>query len=127
MNEIINKFSLAADKFMPEMHLRQPGSTYTVCGPFIKSKERMQKFNETRDARFIYQKNLDKACFHHDMAYRDFKDLHRKNFSDEVLPDKTFKIAKNPKYNIYQQRLANRVYELFDKMFAATRKGQELF
>ena len=47
MNEIINKFLLVGDKFMPEMHLRQPGFTYSACGPFTKNKERIQKFKET--------------------------------------------------------------------------------
>ena len=42
MNEIINKFLLAGDKFMPEMHLRQPGFTYSACGPFTKNKERIE-------------------------------------------------------------------------------------
>ena len=46
MNEIINTFLLAGDKFMPEMHLRQPGFTYSACGPFTKNKERIQKFRE---------------------------------------------------------------------------------
>ena len=49
MNEIVNKFLLAGDKFMPEMHLRQPGFTYSACGPFTKNKDIIQKFNETGD------------------------------------------------------------------------------
>ena len=75
MNDIINKFLLAGDKFMLEMHLRQPGFTYSACGPFTKNKERIQKFKQTRDSRYIYRNELDKACFQHDMAYEDFKDL----------------------------------------------------
>ena len=51
MNDIINKFLLAGDKFMPEMHLRQPGFTYSACGPFTKKKERIQKFKQTKDLR----------------------------------------------------------------------------
>ena len=39
MNEIINKFLIAGDKFMPEMQLRQPGFTYSACGPFTKNRE----------------------------------------------------------------------------------------
>ena len=50
MNETVNKFVLARDKLMPEMHLRLPGFTYSVCGPFTKNKERIKKFNETGDA-----------------------------------------------------------------------------
>ena len=74
MNEIVNKFLLAGDKFMPEMHLRQPGFTYSVCGPFTKNKERIEKFKETGDTSYIYKNELDKGCFQHDMAYGDFKD-----------------------------------------------------
>ena len=69
MNEIVNKFLLTGDKFMPVMHLRQPGFTYSACGPFTNNKERIQKFKETGDPRYIYQNELDKACFHHEMAF----------------------------------------------------------
>ena len=58
MNEIDNKLLLAGHKFMPEMHLRQPGFTYSACGPFTKNKERMQKIKETGDLRYIYQNEL---------------------------------------------------------------------
>ena len=75
MNDIVNKFLLAGDKIMSEMHLRQPRFTYSACGPFTKSKERIQKFKQTGDSRYIYRNELDKACFQHDMAYGDFKDL----------------------------------------------------
>ena len=75
MNEIVNKFSLAGDKFMPEMHLKQPEFTYSACGTFIKNKKRIQKFKETGDTDYIYKNELDKAYFQHDMAYGDFKDL----------------------------------------------------
>ena len=53
MNEIINKFLLVGDQFMPEMHLRQPGFTYSACGPFTKNKERMDKFMTTGNTGFI--------------------------------------------------------------------------
>ena len=69
MNEIVNKFLLARDKFMPVMHLRQPGFTYSACGLFTKNKERRKKIKETGYSRCIYQNELDKACFQHDMAY----------------------------------------------------------
>ena len=55
MNETVSKFLLADDKFMSEMHLKQPGFTYSACGPFTKSKERIQKFNETGDTSYIYK------------------------------------------------------------------------
>ena len=63
MNEIVNKFLLARDKFMPEMHLKQPGFTYSVCGPFTKNKERIKNFMESRNTDFIYKNELDRACF----------------------------------------------------------------
>ena len=63
---------------MPGFHLRQPGSTYMACVPFAKIKEIMTKFKETGDSSFIYQNELDKACFQHDIAYGDFEDLNRK-------------------------------------------------
>ena len=115
MNEIVNKLLLAGDKFMPEMHLKQPGFTYSICGPFTKNKERIQKFKETGDTSYIYKNELDKACFQHDMAYGDFKDLKRRTASDKILRDKAFNIAKNPKYDGYQRGLASMVYKFFDK------------
>ena len=115
MNEIVNKFLLAGDKFIPEMHLRQPGFTYSACGPFTKNKERIQKFKETGDTSYIYKNELDKACFQHDMAYGDFKDLDRRTFADNVLRDEAFNMAKYPKYDGYQRGLASVVYKYFDK------------
>ena len=75
MNEIVNTFLLAGDKFMPEMHLKQPGFTYSACVQFTKNKERIKKFKETGDTSCIYKNELDKACFQPDMAYGDFKVL----------------------------------------------------
>ena len=115
MNEIVNKFLLAGDKFMSEMHLKQPGFTYSACGPFTKNKERIQKFMETGDTSYIYKNELDKACIQHDMAYGDFKDLKRRTVSDKVLRDKAFNIAKNPKYDGYQTGLASVVYKFLIK------------
>ena len=75
MNEIVNKFLLVGDKFMPQMHLKQPGFTYSACGPFTKSKERIEKFMQTRNTDFVYRNELDKACFQHHVAYVKTKDL----------------------------------------------------
>ena len=75
MNETVNKFLLAGDRFMPEMHLKHPRFTYSACGPFTKNKERIQNFKETEDMNSIYKNELHKSCFQHDMAYGDFKDL----------------------------------------------------
>ena len=65
MNGIVNKFLLAGDKFMPEMHLKQPRFTYSACGPFAKNKERIQKFQETGNTSYIYKNEPDKACLWH--------------------------------------------------------------
>ena len=94
MNNVINKFLLASDKFMPEMHLRQPRFVYSTCGPFTRHKERIKEFKRTGDTRYIYRNELDKACFQHDSAYD---------------------IASNPKYDGYQRGLASMVYKFFDK------------
>ena len=92
---------------MPERHLRQPGFIYSACGPFTKNKERIHKFKETGDSRYIYQNKLDKVCFQHDMTYEDFKDLTRRTASDKFLRDKAFNIAKNTKYEGHQRGLAS--------------------
>ena len=115
MNEIINEFSLVGDKFMPEMHLRQPGFTYSACGPFAKNKERIKKFMRTGNTDFIYKNELDKTCFQHDMTYGKSKDLVKRTQSDKVLRDKAFKIASDPKYDGYQRGLASMVYKFLDK------------
>ena len=94
MNEVVNKFRLAGDKFMSEMQLRQPVFTYSACGPFTKNKERIQKSKKTGDTNYIYKNELDKVCFQHNMAYGDFEDLARRTTSDKVLRDKAFNIAK---------------------------------
>ena len=86
MNEIVNKFLLAGDEFIPEMHLKQLGFTYSACGPFTKTKKEFKKFKET-DTNYIYKNELDKACFQHNMAYGDFKDLARRTVSDKILRD----------------------------------------
>ena len=115
MNDIINKFLLAGDKFMPEMHLRQPQFTYSASGPFAKHKERIQKFKETGDTNYIYKNELDKACFAHDAAYSDSKDLTKRTIADKILKNKAFNIAKDPKHDGYQRGLASMVYTFFDK------------
>ena len=107
MNEIISKFLWAGDKFMPEMHLRQPGFTYSACGPFTKNKERIKKFKEIRDSRYIYQNKLDKACFQYNMDHGDYQDFNSRTDADKVLRDKAFNIAKNPKYDGFQREHAS--------------------
>ena len=115
MNNVINKFLLAGDKFMPEMHLRQPQFVYSACGPFTRHKERIKKFKQTGDTRYIYRNDLDKACFQHDSAYADNKDLINRTKADKVLKDKAYNIARNPEYVGYQRGLASMTYKFFDK------------
>ena len=115
MNNIINKFLLAGDKFMPEIDLRQPRFVYSACGPFTRHKERINKFKQTSDGRYIYRNELDKACFQHDSAYADHKDLINRTKSDKFLRDKAYDIASNPEYDGYQRGLASMVYKFFDK------------
>ena len=105
MNEIVNRFLLVGDKFMPKMHLKLPGFTYSACGPFTKNKERIEKFMQTENTNFIYKNELDKACFQHDMAYGKSKDLAKITQSDKVLTEKAFKISSDP----------SMVYKFFDK------------
>ena len=70
---------------MPQICLSKPTLTYSACQPFTKNKDKNQKFKETADSKYIYQNELEKACFQHDVAYGDFKDLHRRTAADKVL------------------------------------------
>ena len=114
MNNLINKFLLVGDKFMPEIHLRQPQFTYSACGPFTRHEERIQKFKETGDTNYVFKNELDKACFVHDAAYSDSKDLTKRTTADKNLKNRAFDIAKDPKYDGYQRGLASMVYKFFD-------------
>ena len=115
MNKVINKFLLAGDKFMPEMHLRQPQFVYSACGPFTRHKERIKKFEQTGDTRYVYRNEFDKAYFQHDSAYADHKDLINRTEADKVLRNKAYDIASNPEYDGYQRGLASMLYKFFDK------------
>ena len=115
MNNIINKFLLAGDKFMPEMHLRQPQFVYSACGSFTRHKERIKQFKRAVDTRNIYRNELDKACFQYDSAYADHKDLINRTKSDKGLRDKAYNIASNPEYDGYKRGLASMVSNFFDK------------
>ena len=98
---------------MPEMHLRQPQFTYSACGPSTKQpqftysacgpstkyKQRIQKFKQTGDTSYIYKNELDKACFAHDAAYADNKDLTKRTVADKILRNRAFNIAKDTKYD----------------------------
>ena len=115
MNNIINKFLLAGDKFIPETHLRQPQFVHSARVPFTRHKEIINKFEQTGDTRYIYRNDLDKACFQHDSAYTNNKDLINRTKADKVLKDKAYNIASNPKYGGYQRGLVSMVYKCFDK------------
>ena len=110
MNNVIKKFLLLGDKFMPEIHLRQPQFTYSSCGPFTRHEERIQKFKETGDTNYVF-KNVHDV---HDATYSDSKDLTKRTIADKNLKNRAFDIAKDPKYDGYQRRLASMVYKFFD-------------
>ena len=115
MNEIVDKLLLTAEKFMPEMHLKQPGFACIACGPFTKNKEGIKKFMQTGNTNYIYKNDLDKACYQHDMTYGKYKDLTKRTESDKVLRDKALDIASSPKYDEYERGLASIVSKVFDK------------
>ena len=75
MNEIANKFLLAGAKFMSELHLKQPGFSYSACGSFTKNKERIENIMQAGNIDFMYRNELDKGCFQHGMVYGKSKDL----------------------------------------------------
>ena len=102
------------DKFMPQMHLRQPQFVYSASGPFTRHKKRIKKFKQTGDTRYIYRNDPDKVRSQHDSAYADHKDLINRTKSDKCLRDKAYDIASIPEYDGYQRGLASMVYKFFD-------------
>ena len=122
MNNTINKLLLAGDNFMPEIHSRQPQFTYIACGPFTKHEQKIQKFKETGDKNYIYRNELDKACFVHDAAYSDSKDLTNRTVLDKILKNKAFDNPKDPKYDGYQRGSASMIYKFFDSKVASSDK-----
>ena len=115
MNEIINKCLIVGDKFMPEMHLKQPGFTYSACGLFTKHAERIKKFKQTGNTSYIFKSELDKACFKHYSTCADYKDLLNRTRADKVLRDRAYEIASDNKYDGYERDLKSMVYKIFDK------------
>ena len=106
---------LAGDRFMPELHLRQPGFVYSAYAPFTKHCERIQIFRKPGDLKHIYKNELDKAYFANDAAYSGCKDLAKRTILDTILRDIAYEIAINPKYDGYQRELASMVDKIFDK------------
>ena len=115
MDKIINKFLLTGNKFMSELHLKQPRFTYSACGSFTKHCERIQKFRETGNSRQLYRIELDKACFAHNAAYSDSKGLAKRTISDKILKCRNYEIPINQKFDGYQRTLVIMVYKFFDK------------
>ena len=83
--------------------------------PLLKINKELKNLKKTGDTSYIHKNELDKACFQHDMAYGDYKDLAKRTAADKVLTDKAFKIASDQKYDGCQRGLASMVYKFFDK------------
>ena len=90
MNNIVNKFLLAGDKFNPELHVRQPGFTYIACEPFLEHCERTEKLRETGQIKHLYRNKLDKFYFAHNTSYSDSNDFAKKTISDKILKDRAY-------------------------------------
>ena len=113
MNKIVNQFLLNGDQFMPELHLRKTGFTYSAWGSFTKHLKRVQKFRETGNLKHIYKNELDEVCFGHDAAYSDSKDFAKRTVTDKILKDRAYEIARNRKYDGYQRALESMLYRFF--------------
>ena len=122
MNEIINTFLLVGDKFMPEMHLRQPRFVYSACGPFTRHKQRIKEFKRTGNINLLYRNALDKACFKHDAAYAKYKDAENRLIADDKLKSSAYDITSNPEYDGYQRGLPSMVYKFFNSKVAPCNK-----
>ena len=115
---------MTGDKFMTELHLKQPGFTYSACGRFTKHRERIQKFWETGNLKHLHKNELNKACFAHDAAYSESKHLAKRTISDKILKDRAYEIARNYRYEKHQRALASMVYKFFDKKTGQGRQQQ---
>ena len=113
MNKIINKLLLTSNKFTPESHLKHPGLTCSTCGPFSKHRERIQKFKEIGNLKYLHINKL--ACFVHDATYSDSKDLTKRTVSDKIVKDAADGISRNYKFDGYQRALVSMVYKFFYK------------
>ena len=115
-SDIINKFLLIGDKFMPEMHLSDSKvKKYSVCGLFTRHQQRNNEFMKDGRLSHIAKNRLDAACFQHDSAYNKNKDSVNRKQSDIVLKNKTLKIAVDPRVNGCQRELAVMVYKFLVK------------
>ena len=100
---------------IPVFHLKQHGFTYSACRLFTKHRQRIEKFMQTANRNYIHRNQLDKACFAHDAAYPDSKDLARRTAADKVLRDRAYETASNLSLNGYERSLAALVYKFFDR------------
>ena len=123
MNEIINKCLLVGDKFMPEMHLRQPRFVYSGCGSCTRRKERIKVFKRTGNINLLYRNALDKACLKHDAAYAKYKDVENRLIADDKLKNSSYNIASNPDYDGYQRGLASMLYKFFNSKVTSHKKN----
>ena len=106
-SDIVNKFLLIGDRFMPEMHLWDPiVKKYSACGPFTKHRERINEFMKDGRLSHIAKNKLDAACCQHDSGYDKYKDFSIEKKYDIVLKNNAYKIATDPKVDGYQRRLA---------------------
>ena len=126
MKETTNQFSLVGDKFMPEIQLRQPGFSFSVCRLFSKNKEPIQKFKETGGSNHIYQNKLDKVCFQHDMVYEDFKYLPKRTIADKISHDKAFRLLKIQRMMDVKMDLVQWFINFSIKILLIQTKEQEL-
>ena len=108
----MNKFWLTGDKFMSELHLKQPGFTYNTCEPFTKH-QRIWKFKETGNIKHLFRNESYKACFPHDVGYSHSKDLAKRTISDKILKNRVYETGRSHNYNGYQRALASMVCKFF--------------
>ena len=115
-SDVINRFLLTDDKFMPEMHLWDPKvKKYSAYGPFMRHQQRINQFMIDGKLSHIANNKLDAACFQHGSAYNKYKDSVNRRQSDMALKNKALKIATDPKVNGYQRGLAAMVYRFFNE------------
>ena len=125
INKIVKKFLLNGDRFMPELHLKQPAFIHSFNGWFTKHRERIQNFRKTGNLKHLYKNELDRACFTHDKAHFDSKDLAKRNISEKISKDRAYEIAINCGYDGYQRALASTIYKFFDKKTGSTESVNE--
>ena len=109
MNKTVYKFLLIGDKFVSELHLKQPRFTYSICAPFTKHREMVQKFRETGDLRHIYKNELAKAYCARDAIYSESKDLAKRTISDKLveLKVRAYEYNLNPRHGGRQRETAS--------------------